>query len=232
MTEGRVLPIIFSAPMVRALLAGTKTQTRRIMKPQPELTPTEMWHVRNAGGGVFAGSEAEVEGIGPDYARWQVGDRLWVRENFALVPSSAYRMSDGVTQAVNPSDGSQAAIYAAGWDRSIPKWKPSIHMPRWASRLTLAVTDVRVQRLQNCSEDDAKAEGVQQVGVETGQVTENSSPIEFGSYLAGYAELWDQINGDGAWDANPWVVALTFAVHRGNIDTIAAGDHIQDLAIP
>jgi hypothetical protein len=125
---------------------------------------------------------------------------LWVREAFTCVPASAYRLSEGVEQTVNPSDPYEAAIYAAGWDRGIPKWKPSIHMPRWASRITLRVTDVRVERLNEISEADALAEGMTfPEGMQWG-----NDPVD------AYAGLWNHINGPGAWDLNPWVWCVSF----------------------
>jgi len=98
------------------------------------------------------------------------------------------------------------------------KIRPSIHMPRWASRITLTVTDVRVQRLQDCSEADAKAEGIIGAGLIWGLGVEPPDPARAASPVEAYARLWDIINGPEAWDANPWVVALTFAVHLCNID--------------
>ncbi|ARO24794.1 hypothetical protein TAL182_CH03049 [Rhizobium sp. TAL182] len=219
-------PILFSAPMVRALLAGTKRQTRRIIKPQPPADVVRhCWY------------DAPLYGFTRDHdvsKDWHVvrllaykGDRLWVKENHAIVPRTAYRMSEGVQQTLRPDDDHDAAVYAAGWERSKPgRWRPSIHMPRWASRLTLTVTDVRVERLQDISEDDAVAEGIEfdprwdpvgqckwrHYGKESGGIYPPS---------ASYGTLWDSINGNGSWDADPWVVAYTFTVHAGNIDQIA-----------
>lgn len=211
-------PIIFSAPMVRALLDGRKTQTRRIVKPQPAANARYT-------GIHFASDEPDCwffnSPSGPCKVReaYAPGDRLWVRENWAKVPASAYRMSDGVVQTQSPTDAHMAAIYAAGWDRSIPKWKPSIHMPRWASRLTLVVTDVRVQRVQEISEEDAEAEGVFR------HVAEHSLDKVYrdergGTAIRYFSELWDNLNAKRGygWDANPWVVAVTFTVHQQNID--------------
>lgn len=172
------IPIIFSAPMVLALLAGRKTMTRRI--------PTPQWR------------------------KVVPGDRLWVRENFAKVPTSAYRRSEGVQQTVSPEDPDFAAIYAAGWDRSIPKWKPCIHMPRWASRLTLAVTATKIEPLQDISEEDAKAEGVEPI-IDHGVGNRHLHRIAF-------EQLWERLHGAGSWLHPVEVVALTFAVHKINID--------------
>jgi hypothetical protein len=150
-------PILFSTPMVIALLAGTKTQTRRIVKPQPHHGP--VGQMVNLGDSEWAMDDGDLSGL------WRCrygkpGDLLYVRETWRKVPATAYRMSEGVQQVVNPDDPVWGAIFRAGWDRSIPKWKPGIHMPRWASRLTLEVTDVRIQRLQDISEADAIAEGL------------------------------------------------------------------------
>ena len=193
-------PILFSAPMVRALLDGRKTQTRRILK-------------------------AEAEPL-----TYQAGDRLWVRERHALVPATAYRASTGVESHVNPSDPDQAVVYREGWERSQPgRWRPSIHMPRWASRLTIAVTEVRVQRLQEISEKDAADEGLATV-TKDGKLWKWGIPDRDG--LPGtdnlgwpwiqwcedprqaYSTLWDSIHGAGAWNANPVLVAVTFTVER------------------
>lgn len=209
-------PIIFSALMVRALLAGTKTQTRRLLKPQPrrfEVAPGEPCEMtlyygedepwpRITLGRVITGQQV----------RFRPGMKLWVRENWKPVPASAYRCSDGVQQTPNPNDPDLAAVYSAGWDRSTggTPWRPSIHMPRWASRLTLTVTDVRVQRLQDISEADAAAEGVPPFN-EVGRIYPDPYRVNFGL-------TWNSLHGPDAWAGNPEIVALTFTVDRKNID--------------
>ena len=205
-------PIIFSAPMVRALLEGRKTQTRRLVKP------------RGKRPSLFDGEWSDSYVLDPGNAEWRakdlpaaVGDRLYVRENWN---GAQYAIED---EGPNYT-GTQP--YAADF-RGTPalKWKPSIHMPRTASRLTLTVSDVRVQRLQDLSEEDAVAEGVQPIGLGDGP---NHFTVDcgFGSLNAPTAAetfklLWNLLHGEGAWGANPWVVALTFSVQHGNIDRVA-----------
>lgn len=200
-------PIIFSAPMVRALLAGDKTQTRRLAKRQDIFWCNCRPFVRT---GVH--SEAEFT---PAY---EVGDRLWVREAHCLYGQEVfYRENEpGVT------------VGLGGWS----SWRPSIHMPRWASRLTLTVTDVRVQRLQDISEEDAKAEGIyptdyhyfgnlwswDRVGSHDKQGCETVRPAGFTTARHAFINLWETINGEGGWHVNSWIVALTFTVERRNID--------------
>jgi hypothetical protein len=214
-------PIIFSAAMIQALLAGRKTQTRRIINPQP---PSDARYA----GIHFASDEPDTwffnTSVGPHKIpiRFDVGDRLYVRESHALVPSSAYRMSEGVVQTINPADRYEAAIYAAGWDRSKPKWRPSIHMPRWGSRLTLLVTDVRVQRLQDIGEEDAEAEGARSAFGEWFDAGFCQVPADGVPRRTLFAGLWGQIHGADAWAENPWVVAISFTVQRGNIDAMPA----------
>jgi hypothetical protein len=181
-------PILFSAPMVRALLAGTKTQTRRVVKPRAdrdmgprcELQPHEI--------------AGEVNGGNTRNAYCEPGDRLWVRETFAKV--------DGQTQAWIETD--YRATYTHG-DRlgdtlGIKKrWTPAIHMPRTASRISLEVKAVRVERLQSISRGDAMQEGCPFPNMADGP-----DPIKW------YADLWDQINGYGSWLSNPWVWVVEF----------------------
>ena len=122
-------PIIFSGPMVRSLLDGRKTQTRRVLKPQPQGEQPKNW------------TRANDKAV-----RYAPGDRLYVRE--------------AINKVSTPGDVVYRADFEAGGnDGAGLGWRPSIHMPRWASRLTLTVTDVRVQRLQDISEEDARAEG-------------------------------------------------------------------------
>lgn len=192
-------PIIFSAPMVRALLDGRKTQTRR-------LAASPLRHC-------------------------QPGDRLYVREAFTLVPSSAYRMSEGVEQVLNPTDPDVAAIFTVGWERSIPKWRPSIHMPRWASRLTLIVEAVRFQRLSAITDADALAEGIESEPDRYGRTRYfvKGEGFNLGSTTPSHAyiQLWSHLHD---WNApanaginrNPDVVALTFRVIHQNIDQVPA----------
>ena len=195
------LPVLFSASMVRALLDGRKLQTRRILKDQPgDLDKPFMmddgsWHVTDSRGGHMS----------PLAVRFRKGDRLYVREAIGRRPASFL----GIKAKNGPWWKSKGAI-------------PGIHMPRWASRLTLTVTDVRVQRLQEISEADAVAEGwphdrANLIGRR--DVLKSSSEIRPRYWYAG---LWELINGTGSWDANPWIVALTFTVEKRNIDAARA----------
>ena len=184
--------IIFSGPMVRAILEGRKTQTRRLVKPQD-------WQLKSG----------EFRWIHP-YGR--VGDRLWVRETWAGNKTRvAYRAT--MNHAGVNWDAEHTKMY---WERlqhpTLPvpiadKWKPSIHMPRWASRLTLEITGVRIQRLQDISEDDAIAEGIRCGGESEWTGTHKSGDCHRGRF----AFLWDSLNlHRGPWVTNPWVWAITF----------------------
>lgn len=238
-------PILFSAPMIRALLDGRKTQTRRIIKfagignvaaferVARDLQDRPVYEMRDGASKHYARPAA------PGFVDYHYstpigfGDRLWVREAHALLPRTAYRMSIGtgtIAQIEHPSDGYSAAVFREGFDRSgAPRWRPSIHMPRWASRLTLTVTDVRVERLQDISEADAIAEGVERhkLGwLPYATVFYEADGVIPANYHRdprhSYMQLWNQINGPGAWDANPWVAAYTFTVHPCNIDRMEA----------
>lgn len=239
-------PIIFSAPMVRALLAGTKTQTRRILKPQPPDAPPARCHPSHASLhaapylDAYCGQPKTVSnprGMSRDWHWWQVddrpgplafrtpyapSDRLWVREawNIAfqneLAPGETIERTAAECAAANRGFAcvvGDGVVYKATGAHSHPQhgkalWRPSIHMSRWASRLTLTVTDVRVQRLQEISEEDAIAEGV---------------PADYGEHIhgpGGYRDIWEAINGTGSWAANPWVAAYTFTVQHANIDAV------------
>ncbi|WP_210526314.1 hypothetical protein [Rubellimicrobium arenae] len=215
-------PIIFSGPMVRALLAGTKTQTRRMLRPQPQ------W--LEGGSGFSAGwdwgplscwsNDADFAEAATPHVRYLAGDRLWVRESWApnlgTTRGNEYRADHGQS----------AGVYA--WDLAsgdqairVDRWHPSIHMPRWASRLTLTVSAVRVQRLQEISEEDARAEGVppQWLADELGEDERGGKTL---TAVTGFRDLWTSLHGASAWDANPWIVALTFTVEHRNIDGEAA----------
>lgn len=226
-------PILFSGPMVRTLLDCRKSQTRRVLKPQPEFrggagdwSDPEEWGWEDEDGAPISVLDIRPNG----FAR---GDRCWVREAHALVPRTAYRGSVGtgtIQQIEHPTDGYTAAVFREGFDRSgSPPWRPSIHMPRWASRLTLTVTDVRVQRLQEISEADALAEGIERMKSGRGYYdhTVSKAMVRAGIWhrraSEAFASLWDSLNASRGfgWDANPWVVALTFSVEQRNIDKVA-----------
>jgi hypothetical protein len=177
--------ILMSAPMVRAILAGTKTQTRRQCKGWA------LHWLRDAGflPGFVALRENNVSRYG--YA----GDRLWVRETWApLTKGYAYR-ADPIWNAP-PAD----------------RWHPSIHMPRVASRITLEITELRVERLHDISESDARAEGSPCIDEVSGREVLFPDASKCGTFKLGYRYLWETINGPGSWDANPWVWAISFKV--------------------
>jgi hypothetical protein len=195
-------PILFSAPMVRAILEGRKTQTRRVVKPQPSPSSDSVWLGTD---GIWRFSHPTLRGPvshEADDVRCPYGypgDRLWVRETIELqtlhgnnFPSPVYS-SDGA----HVMDGNGKASNHEFMRRRVT---PSIHMPRWASRILLEVVSVRVERLQEISEADAKAEGVDGIKY-------------FGldrSNTRAYSELWESINGPESWDANPWVWCVEF----------------------
>jgi hypothetical protein len=209
-------PILFSGPMVRALLNGSKTQTRRVIEPTDK--PMAPGQILLMTGPRFGGTAYRFA------PRYRVGDRLYVREHWrtfisldGVAPRELWAPGCGKGAGIlYIADNRGMSLTAAGerfsGDRegdisAFGKHRQAMHMPRWASRLTLTVTDVRVERLQDCSEADAFAEGV--------------SASEYWPATMAYRDLWDSINGLGAWDENPWVAAYTFTVERGNIDAIS-----------
>jgi hypothetical protein len=213
-------PIIFSAPMVRALLAGRKTQTRRLAK-FIEQQPNGRFHARNGGGGCVNIAEADVPSVAPDYARYAVGDCLYVREHWRV--SSA---QDTVAPRDLPRDLSVEYV-ADGLGYFDGKHRQGMHMPRWASRLTLTVEAVRIERLQEISRDDAIAEGLLLASNVLEEFWRWPEPHHENLWLsppAAYRHLWGILHtAEGErWDDNPFVVALTFKVERGNIDRLAA----------
>lgn len=207
-------PILFSGPMVKDILEGRKTQTRRVLKPQPVPPAGEggKWHIFNRHGGVFC-DEHQVAKMAVDYCPIAEGDELWVRERHFIAHGT-----DGDPDCVCFPDG--MTVYETGQVEpdtasvimvSSDKWRPSIHMPRWASRITLRVTAVKVERLNSISEEDAKAEGVEPHPKEPEWWRSYASPDHFApSATLSFATLWESINGPGSWDANPWVAAYTF----------------------
>lgn len=196
--------------MVRALLDGRKTQTRRILGTTGRCNIFEP--------GVWSDSYV----LDPGNAEWRaqhtpyaVGDRLWVKETWRT-----HRSWD----EAKPSEilACSRVWFEADRDNCDQhgKVRVSIFMPRWASRLTLIVTEVRVERLNDCSEADAIAEGLEWV-VPGKWAVDRTLPIIGDGPVRVYSELWDSINGVGAWEANPWVVAVSFEVVRANIDQVA-----------
>lgn len=188
-------PILFSAPMVRAILDGSKSQTRRIIKIQPDIEHDgePYWFVGGYRAWRYRGVTDILRKGGDEIScpYGQPGDRLWVRETFHTV--DGHRAFYRADYNHNPKGDKEHGIV----------WTPSIHMPRWASRITLEVTGVRVERLQDISEAGAMAEG--------SQWSACGAPQD-GSYKAGYAQLWESINGAGSWPANPWVWVIEFKV--------------------
>lgn len=223
----KVSPIIFSGPMVRALLDGRKAQTRRIVKPQPNSGPNgEMVYLGAKSWGLLDGMLS---------GEWrchygQPGDLLWVRE--ASLPDfpKAFSYYDWTWREV-PEEyrAPKHVLYRASHsDPDEIRWHPSIHMPRWASRLTLRLTDVRVQRLQEISEGDAAAEGITERAYPG--VANDNDPSDKVVWCAdekallsgGFGCLWDWLNykrGYG-WETNPWVWALSFDVIQQNVDEL------------
>jgi hypothetical protein len=213
-------PILFSSPMVTAILDGSKTQTRRIIKPQPPEMPKADCHPQHQAMhpapylDVYCSgkhTEKNPRGMGQEWLWWQVDDRacdprfkcpfgvqgdlLWVREKWAPV-------ADALSECTGPDDIYFAAT-AGEAEYALTTWRPSIHMPRWASRILLEITDIRIERLQDISKADVIAEGITE---------RDGQPIE--DVAAGwhepYAQLWESIHGVDSWESNPFIWAISF----------------------
>jgi hypothetical protein len=216
-------PILFSAPMVQALIAGRKTQTRRVAKPKwrdganPDFTG---WRSERVGGRswqIIGGM-----GVGANVAApCAPGDRLWVKEAWAvhwanddLPPRDIDPAIWSVRYFADDTIRPDARDGQTGQLDQFKRKRSSLFMPRWASRLTLTVTDVRVQRLQDISAYDVEAEGACELAV----TPPNDDDTREAQAI--FRNLWNSLHGPDAWDANPWVVAISFTVQRGNIDAL------------
>lgn len=236
----RERPILLNVEMVRAVLDGRKTQTRRIMKVQPDSQGyglrfiTESFNNRETGQCFWSQSD----GCGTNKPRSKpfscpfgaVGDRLWVRESFfehghwqggGYDPEDSYFVSD--KQVLYPADGIQRPSERKRED--FWRSRPSIHMPRWASRITLEITGVRVERLNSINEHDAIAEGLAEISKD-GHTYKYGVPDrdgypgtdgfgwpwhEWERYpISAYSKLWKSIYGEESWQANPWVWVIEF----------------------
>jgi hypothetical protein len=187
--------ILFSGPMVRAILSGRKTQTRRVVKPIFDVARVTYGCIGGQGFGFIFGNKVVRCPFG------EIGDRMWVRETHAPMLGGGWvYAADYSAERLKQKDGK-------GF------WKPSIFMRREASRISLEIVSVRVERLQDISEADAIAEGIEPVQMPTGEVMYDDY-LEPGAMMArpvsSYATLWDRINGAGAWSTNPWVWVVKF----------------------
>lgn len=214
-------PILFTGEMVRAILEGRKTMTRRVVKPQP---PAQYRVDR------VAGDEAlffcNPDGLRDYYVTrkcpyGKVGDRLWVKETFCSKedPYNADGNRDSTCVHFRADGYEVRAVDGDGFQRwnkdnsAASPWRTPLFMPRWASRLTLEITRIRVERLQDIGKDGRKAKDVLAEGIAQAQID------RWGQYLHPddcpahtYGVLWESINGKGSWDANPWVWVIEFRV--------------------
>ncbi len=182
-------PIIFNMAMVQAIMNGSKSQSRRVIKPQP---PNGYTFKGSDGGNPLLPNDSEYYWMN-GYAIWrprnkyQVGDRLWVRETWKKLHPIMDRKVLYKADMMAPDLGKP--------------WRPSIHMPRWASRIDREITEVRVERVKDTTEEDAKAEGIRGVPTALGVL-----------YKPAFSRLWDSINTKRgySWESNPWVWVLTF----------------------
>ena len=189
-------PILFSAPMVRAILAGTKTQTRRVVRGLHPDCATALrsgidWKFYDSFDRLTQAARCKIA---------QPGDRLWVRETWAVPHRYDHLGPSNIPPRGVPTH------FAASEERSGLRWRSSIHMPRWVSRITLEVTRVRVEPLQDINEADALAEGI--VSTHDGYGLPDGEHYHAADPRQSYLSLWEAINGPGSVETNPlvWVV--------------------------
>jgi hypothetical protein len=230
-------PILFSGPMVRAIMAGNKTQTRRVMKLPPHVEKygprDDVRRFYSNGSGQYPGGNPNFTGDQPPGAKvscketcqtvpspyGHIGDHLWVRESHAFICCE-----EGEPGAFYGGDHNISSDYGNGWFKTVyvadvnviewdpPRIRPSIHLPRWAARLLMEVTSVKVERLNAISAADCINEGIP-------PTMRNDAPAK-----ERFAELWDGINADRApWESNPWVWVVEFKPQFGQSGTIDDG---------
>lgn len=203
-------PIIFNAEMVRAILDGRKTQTRRVMKVQPEYPELGLRHIVDSTNsddiGKYFWSQSDACGINKPRSKpfscpfGQVGDRLWVRETFMDLTGTGIEATTGKFEGFAYRADTPAGSYGDEVRKEYGlKWTPSLHMPRKACRILLEITAVRVERLNDISEEDAKVEGAPTELCLIGQ-----------KHFLGFRTLWKSIYGEESWSANPWVWVIEF----------------------
>lgn len=193
-------PVLFSGPMVRAILDGRKTQTRRIVKPQPDCALTSLASTTSNRSPRVIAMRGGLYSIFCPYGK--PGDRLWVKETFVAWDKS----HDGnlITGQLKKR-ACNFIEYRADESSAELKWRPSIFMPRWASRITLEITALRVERLQQISGEDCRAEGCGSPEIPWRADGAASHP-----WVDTYKRIWDSINGPESWAANPWVWVVEF----------------------
>jgi len=238
----RERPILMSGPLVRAVLEGRKFQTRRPITPQPptpeRFRGSDFGLSRAVADGVKMYSQNDWERLPKHPTDWdlvgsvgvakdagfplryrcphgQVGDRLWVREAWqayhqTCVESDEWEVCEGAPSVLRENYAPHIEYRATS--KSMGPWRPSIHMPRWASRLSLVITDVRVERLQAISEEDARAEGVERIGDRwRDYMPEREAPTRTcATARESFCSLWESIYGTASLAANPWVWAISF----------------------
>lgn len=209
-------PMLFTASMVRALLDGSKSQTRRLVKDLPPWNITEI--VPDAGGtGKWLPNGPAPSGRGMASGHWrhcphgQPGDRLWVRETHRAIWGQSPGYLIGVDYRADPQEKWERMRDHAGR----PQWTPSIHMRREYSRILLEIVSVRAERLEGISDEDCLAEGVHAIdhqgdGTYYHYEHTHADPGNWCSAAAAYQHLWETINGVGSWAANPWVWVIEF----------------------
>ena len=234
-------PILFNAAMVRALLDGRKTQTRRVVDPTWMKNMGPPVNLKDHGGGDYSGDFNDpyswgwphqddgadmILGQWPDinpYGMPKSRDPYRLYSNFLWVRENCWANKD--TDQIFSYCASDETLY----DDNYPVKKiPSIHMPRRKSRLTLEITDVRVERLQDIGEDDALAEGLNVIHDGDGHRSYHHNqtepaPDNFTYPERAYQDLWECINGPDSWNLNPWVWVISFTVHKANIDDVLKG---------
>ena len=229
----KITPMLFNDEMVRAIVDGRKTQTRRIVKPRRGwpidfIGGVGSWDDPSCWG--FESESGEFWTLQADEGEHQIpcpygkpGDLIYVRETFGEWPAAdSDRREDSMIYRATDDD----------WECRMFNWKASIHMPRWASRLTLKIKSVRIERLQDISEEDAKAEGVSpncvlkdhsECGDHHGEYIRYANPMDWDdapaySATESFQTLWDAINGLDSWDANSWVWRVEYEPIMQNVD--------------
>ncbi|MGB3255186.1 hypothetical protein [Buttiauxella gaviniae] len=203
--------MIFNAEMVRAILNGSKTQTRRVFKKQPDEDGVSCQE-----GSWFDSSETRH-----DNPFGKVGDRIWVRETYRVMgcATDVARLMYKASERNSFTESTRTVPVGTCTKQPSQNWTPSIHMPRWASRILLEITNVRVERLNAISEEDAKAEGVTPAGTLLPEhpgtyLTPNG---DFATAEVAFQRLWESIYGEEGWQSNPWVWVIEFKrVEVGN----------------